>query len=532
MVHNQGFTHSQITAQVNKISKSSALKNSPVLCQFLHFVVDETLEGNGERIKEYTIGTKVLGRKSDFDPQLDAIVRIHAGRLRRALNEFYSGEGKADVMRISIPKGGYTPNFSTNWLENLIVPHTVVGDKPKKPVLAVMPFRNVSNDSLHNFFCDEIGEFASTELARFQELSLVSYSSCLNAASRTRDTSEVCSLLGAEYILTGSVFIDHENLRILLQLSRCDSGKQLWSNTLVRKVTTVNLFEIQEEAINLIAASLGGYHGVIYRDVIDACRTNADCETYSAIVWYDQFLRKLDRETFDRASVSLEDTVKKDPEYSLAWAVLSEIYSMGVMMGYKRLENQTATALTMANKAVNLDPSSQHGYQALALAYFLTRNKAGVISTSEKCLALNPRAVTFSARIAVFLIHAGEYERGVKILKESLNFFPWISSIAFSLYHFHRKEFQESWNWAEKVDMPLIPWVNLIKAASMAHLGKLDQAKKEIEILLVLKPDITILGRPYMDSFLLDESLVDNIIAGLEKIGLVIQVNTSLSTPS
>ncbi len=88
MVH-QSFTHFQIAEQVNKISRSSILKNSPVLRQFLQFVVEETLEGKGERIKEYTIGTQVLGRKPDFDPQLDAIVRIHAGRLRRALNEFY-----------------------------------------------------------------------------------------------------------------------------------------------------------------------------------------------------------------------------------------------------------------------------------------------------------------------------------------------------------------------------------------------------------------------------------------------------------
>src|SRR5689334_24452385 len=48
------FRSAQIAAQVNKISSSSTLKNSPVLCQFLQFVVDETLGGNGERIKEYT----------------------------------------------------------------------------------------------------------------------------------------------------------------------------------------------------------------------------------------------------------------------------------------------------------------------------------------------------------------------------------------------------------------------------------------------------------------------------------------------
>jgi tetratricopeptide (TPR) repeat protein len=325
---------------------------------------------------------------------------------------------------------------------------------------------------------------------------------------------------------------------MLLQLSRCDSGRQLWSSALVRKVTAVNLFEIQEEIISLITAALGGYYGVIYKDVIDASRNNgnySDMDAYNVIFWYEQFTKQYDSDTFSKACQSVEFTVKKDPEDALACAVLSELYAIGVVMGFKRLDDQKEIALTLANKAVKLDPMCQHAYQALARACFLTGNKSGVVSASERCYALNPRAASFSARVGVFLIYAGEFERGASILKQSLManpYFPWVSSLAFSLYHYHRQEFQVSWNWAEKADMPQIPWVNLIKAASMAQLGKLDQAKKEIEMLLVLKPDIAVLGRPYIGSFILDENLVDNIIAGLEKVGLVVQSNTCLSNPS
>jgi len=527
----ESFTRAQIVDQVDKISKSSILKNSPVLRQFLHFVVDETLEGNGERIKEYTIGTKVLGRKSDFDPQLDAIVRIHAGRLRRALNEFYTGEGKDDAMRISIPKGGYTPDFTSNGHnEKLSTQHATVPDKSRKPVLAVMPFRNISNNFSHDSFCQELAEFASTELARFQELSIIGYSSCANAAGKTRDISEMCSLLGAEYILTGSIFIDHENLRILLQLSRGDSGKQLWSNTFMRKVTGNNLFEIQEEIINLITGSIGGYYGAIYRDAIETSRnaTSADQEIYSVIFWYDQFIKKLDKNTFDRACASLEAAVKKDPEYALAWAVLSELYTIGIIMGFKRIDAQKETSIIFANKAVKLDPMCQHAHQALARAYFLTRNKAGIVSAADQCFAINPRAASFSATIGVFLICVGEFERGASVLKESLKsnpYFQWISSLALSLYHYHRNEFQEAMEWAEKTDMPQLPWVHILRTASLAQLGQMKEAEKEFELLLVLKPDITVLGKSYIGSLILDECLVENIITALEKTGLVFQTN-------
>ena len=527
------FTRGQINDQVDKISKSSILKNSPVLCQFLHFVVDETLEGNGERIKEYTIGTQVLGRKPDFDPQLDAIVRIHAGRLRRALNEFYSGEGKGDSMRITIPKGGYAPDFTHNGHyenEPQAIPTTATG-KSRKPVVAVMPFRNITNDLARDSFCQELGEFASTELARFQELSLLSYSSCANAASKTKDICEMGSLLAAEYILTGSIFIDHQNLRTLLQLSRGDSGKQLWSNTFERKVTATNLFEIQEEIIKLITGSIGGYYGVIYRDAIETSRnsTSEDKEIYSVIFWYDEFIKKLDKDTFEKACELLENTVKKDPEYALAWAILSELYSMGIVMGFKRIDAQKETSFIFANKAVKLDPLCQHAHQALARACFLTRNKNGIVSASEQCFAINPRATSFCARIGVFLIYAGEYERGASILKESLKsnpYFQWVSSLALSLYHYHRNEFQEAKEWAEKTDMPQIPWVHLLRAASLAQLGRMEEAKMEIEMLLVLKPDITVFSKPYIGSFILDESLVDKIVSGLEKTGLIINNQT------
>src|SRR5437764_5796534 len=97
--------------QVASILNCSEIKNSQILARFLEFVVMETLSGHRDEIKEYTIGVKALGRPSDFNPQLDAVVRIHAGRLRRILFQYYQGEGKDDLVIISIPKGTYIPVF-------------------------------------------------------------------------------------------------------------------------------------------------------------------------------------------------------------------------------------------------------------------------------------------------------------------------------------------------------------------------------------------------------------------------------------
>jgi tetratricopeptide (TPR) repeat protein len=78
---------------------------------FLRFVVENVLKGGGGRIKEYLIGVDVFGRSSQYDPRLDPVVRIEAGRLRTKLGQYYAGPGKDDPIVIDLPKGSYVPEF-------------------------------------------------------------------------------------------------------------------------------------------------------------------------------------------------------------------------------------------------------------------------------------------------------------------------------------------------------------------------------------------------------------------------------------
>jgi hypothetical protein len=101
----------EIADQLARIMASAALRGAPRLSAFLRFVVEMTLAGRGDRIKGYTIAVGALGRAADFDPQCNAIVRVEAGRLRRALARFYAGEGRDEPVLIELPRGGYVPNF-------------------------------------------------------------------------------------------------------------------------------------------------------------------------------------------------------------------------------------------------------------------------------------------------------------------------------------------------------------------------------------------------------------------------------------
>ncbi|MBP2449038.1 hypothetical protein [Rhizobium leguminosarum] len=81
--------------------------------RFLQYIVEETLDGHGDQLKASTIAQAVFGRDASFDAQNDPVVRIEAGRIRRAIERYYLVSGGSDPIRITIPKGGYAPHFSS-----------------------------------------------------------------------------------------------------------------------------------------------------------------------------------------------------------------------------------------------------------------------------------------------------------------------------------------------------------------------------------------------------------------------------------
>jgi|SRR5579864_4145887 len=107
----EGPTAEEIRAAVDHIVTSPGFRNSPQLVSFLRFVVETTLAGKAASIKSYSIGVEAFGRREDFDPHVDPIVRVEAGRLRRALVGYYAGDGAGRPIVVAIPLGHYVPIF-------------------------------------------------------------------------------------------------------------------------------------------------------------------------------------------------------------------------------------------------------------------------------------------------------------------------------------------------------------------------------------------------------------------------------------
>ena len=101
----------QCQQQVHRIIHSATFRNALTLQQLFQFLADKAIAGAKEGLKEYTIGVEAFGRKQDFDPKTDPIVRVQIHRLRQKLKEYYDAEGSHDPILIEIPKGHYLPSF-------------------------------------------------------------------------------------------------------------------------------------------------------------------------------------------------------------------------------------------------------------------------------------------------------------------------------------------------------------------------------------------------------------------------------------
>ncbi len=104
-------TNEEERAELAAVLATEAFKRSPKLSRLLSYLCDKYFTGEGNGLKEYSIAVEVLGRDSEFDPQLDAAVRVDTHYLRKRLKDYYASEARDHRVQIVIPKGQYIPQF-------------------------------------------------------------------------------------------------------------------------------------------------------------------------------------------------------------------------------------------------------------------------------------------------------------------------------------------------------------------------------------------------------------------------------------
>src|ERR1700722_8734879 len=105
-------TTPEIEDELERILSSKVFATAQRSQAFLRYVVERSLTDERPPLKEFSIAMDVFARGDDYDPSIDATVRVEAGRLRGRLREYYDLEGSGDPVAIDVPKGGYCPTFT------------------------------------------------------------------------------------------------------------------------------------------------------------------------------------------------------------------------------------------------------------------------------------------------------------------------------------------------------------------------------------------------------------------------------------
>jgi TolB-like protein/tetratricopeptide (TPR) repeat protein len=376
-------SNESIHSELERIVSSKSFRQVDRLQRFLAFIVEETVAGRGDKLKEYLVGVDVFGKDVNFDPRMDPIVRVQARRLRMRLASYYQNEGHTDPVIIELPKGGYAPIFKAAG--------STTAKKPLSTALfnrntvLVLPFADHSSGADMGYFCEGLSQEITHSLSKIPSLVLLS-------PTKAVDSPELAGASGAGLIVSGSVRRSRDVLRITTYLTDAVRGCYLWSDSVDRKMD--DLFAVQEEVARAVSHTLkselsGSENGLSGKHPV---RNLAAHNLYLQGRYHlsqrtEQGLRRA-LDFFDRA-------IAEDPQYAQAYSGLADAHALLSHYGVSPPSEVWTRVATNATSAVLLDEESAEAHTSLAhLKAAQDWDWVGAEQEFLRAIKLNPRYST------------------------------------------------------------------------------------------------------------------------------------------
>lgn len=476
-----------IEAAAEAILASSGFAASPRLQALLRYVVGATLDGQAERLKEFSIAVDVFARPPAFDPRFDSIVRTQASRLRKQVAGYYRKEGAGDPIRIDIPPGGYVAVFSrvdakaiasvkaaepaapvaldrvavapaaVTPRRRALAPRTfimagmlgaatlalgaivgvvvtsrtsVAGDlatvSPSGPTVFVARYRLIDGPGHGKQLRDGLQFELIDRLHQFPELSILGIDTVYGADAEAASADPK----GADFILGGAVQSSETNLKVTSQLVRTSDNTVVWSQVFDSPLSDASgVLELQSKIAGDVAAQLGQPYGVIQEKLkveLTAAR-RLSLEDYLCVLDAYDYSRAKSEASHLRVRTCLEQVTARSPSYSPAWAKLSWMYGDEERFAYNRKAGAASPferAREAAERAVDADAGSAMAHQYLAIAMFHERDDVGFRSEADRALALNPNNSEILADIGLSLVLLDGSERGKEMAEKAIALNP------------------------------------------------------------------------------------------------------------
>jgi adenylate cyclase len=423
----------------------------------------------------------VVGKTQLFDavwPGMvveDNTLQVHMSALRKAL---------APGMIVTVHGRGYKyagPRPAEIDAGNQVAPATPGDLKPPtavhKPVIAVLPFRNMSDDADQTYFSDGITEDIIVELSRYRPLNVVSRHSSSHFGGNAIDLEDAARQLGAQYLVEGSVRRMGGRVRITAQLLETETSSHVWAERYDQDLT--ELFAIQDELVRKIVSTIAGH---VERHTDGRARTKLTERMDAYDCWlranHGQVLWTLDGNMACRQL--LEEAIKRDPLFARAHASLAFCHIRTAMMspGLPEIPALEREAVEHAERAIRLDAAEARAHNALGWSQMYFREFDRARSAFMNSAALNPNDGAASVDRALALALLGEQDAADETARVAAILNPlggeWYASVR-AYVHFMAKRYEaaEAFFALSSRDSPdVMAW----HAANLAYLGRMQEA--------------------------------------------------------
>jgi TolB-like protein len=279
------------------------------------------------------------------------------------------------------------------------------GDIPRKSI-AVLPFENLSDNKENEYFAAGVHDDILSSLAKVSDLKVISRTSVQQFKSGTRNLREIGRALGVAHVLEGTARRAGNRVRVNAQLIDARTDTHLWGETFDREIT--DLFTLQCELAERITEALQANLSV--RE-----KTNLQTHPTHDVFAYELFLRA--RELFHWAGTGysqdkgadalrlIDDAIKRDPRFALAYALASRLHSEVFWFGYDKTVARLEKAKAAAEAALRIQPDLGEAHLANAFYYYYGFRRYDV---AQKHVMAAVRAIPNNADV---LIAAGALAR-------------------------------------------------------------------------------------------------------------------------
>lgn len=295
--------------------------------------------------------------------------------------------------------------------------------------IAVLPFATRSNVADTAYFADGIHDDLLTTLSKVSALKVISRTSVLEYRETNKNIREIGRELGAANVLEGGVQQAGNNVRINVQLIDAETDEHLWAHTFDRELSIENVFAIQSEIVETIAAQLAATLSPEERVRIRRDRTD-NLEAFREFTRGKQDMSLASFKGLNDAVTHFEAAISLDPEYVLAHAGLANSYASMANTGAISVSEMIAKGREHIDKAVELD--ADNGFvQAVLARYAAAEGDPAAESLFLHSLELAPNDVDVLSIYATHLRIARRNEEALRILERALDLDP----LSVLLYH-------------------------------------------------------------------------------------------------